>query len=276
MAKYRTIKPEFWEDEKIAQLPIPCRLFYIGTWNFADDNGVFRGNAAMMKSKIFPYDCSLRTSDVSKWISALVKIGMLIPLDYKNEKFYKIRAFLNHQKIDDRYSNFIVPEEVITSLLHGGDTAGSHAIGVVVEEMVKERGGSKKHPPLKKQKEKIFELKIEDKPVVEIFHRMCPSFAKVSNPLSNGRKEKIARWLAEMENDVEKLKTVFEKAENSDFLKGVNERDWVATFDWIFENWQKILEGKYDNKSKTNENDTNIRLFGKPSAIDFGESTLQI
>ncbi len=41
MARIRTIKPEFWEDEKIGKLPIPCRLF-IGCWNFADDFGVIK------------------------------------------------------------------------------------------------------------------------------------------------------------------------------------------------------------------------------------------
>lgn len=42
MARIRTIKPEFWEDEDIGKLPIPCRLFFIGCWNFADDYGVIK------------------------------------------------------------------------------------------------------------------------------------------------------------------------------------------------------------------------------------------
>jgi hypothetical protein len=55
LARIRTIfNLIFWEDEKVAKLPMPCRLFYIGTWNFADDQGVFRGNSwAILKSRIF-------------------------------------------------------------------------------------------------------------------------------------------------------------------------------------------------------------------------------
>ena len=40
MAKIRSIKMEFWLDEKIGSLPPEARLLYIGTWSLADDNGV--------------------------------------------------------------------------------------------------------------------------------------------------------------------------------------------------------------------------------------------
>lgn len=42
MAKIRSIKMEFWLDEKIGSLPPEARLLYIGTWSLADDNGVLR------------------------------------------------------------------------------------------------------------------------------------------------------------------------------------------------------------------------------------------
>lgn len=93
MARIRTIKPSFWEDEKIARLPRACRLFYIGMWNQADDMGVIRGNPALLKSAIFPYDEDLRVSEVQKWIDALVNARMLIPITYKSESYYIIRTF---------------------------------------------------------------------------------------------------------------------------------------------------------------------------------------
>ena len=50
------------------------------------------------------------------------------------------------------------------------------------------------------------------------------------------------------------FKEVFEKVEASDFLKGKNNRDWVATFDWIIKdsNMAKILDGNYDNAGGNN------------------------
>ncbi|KAA6324381.1 hypothetical protein EZS27_026289 [termite gut metagenome] len=117
MARIRTIKPEFWEDEKIALLPMSCRLFYIGTWNISDDNGVFRGNPIILKSKIFPYDENLRSSEISKWLDALVEARMLIPISYENESYYKIRTFQSHQKFDARYPNYLIDNEILESLI---------------------------------------------------------------------------------------------------------------------------------------------------------------
>lgn len=118
MARIRSIKPEFWEDEKIGSLPIPCRLFYIGLWNLADDQGVFRANSSILKSRIFPYDENLRVSEISKWLDALVKAQMIIPISYKNESYYIIRTFRDHQKFDPRYPNNLIPKEITDNILN--------------------------------------------------------------------------------------------------------------------------------------------------------------
>lgn len=125
MARIRTIKPEFWEDEKIGRLPVPCRLFFIGCWNFADDYGVIKGNAALLKSQIFPYDENLRVSEIKKWLNALVEARMLIPviLDGADprpaeESYYIIRTFRSHQVIDKRYGkSYISKDEKTVKIL---------------------------------------------------------------------------------------------------------------------------------------------------------------
>jgi hypothetical protein len=54
--RIRTIKPEFFEDEKLAELPPHDRLMFIGLWLLADRNGVLEHRPAWIKAKIFPYD----------------------------------------------------------------------------------------------------------------------------------------------------------------------------------------------------------------------------
>ena len=51
------------------------------------------------------------------------------------------------------------------------------------------------------------------------------------------------------------FKTVFEKAEASSFLKGSNNRNWIANFDWLIkdENMAKVLDGNYDRPGKSNK-----------------------
>jgi hypothetical protein len=91
--------------------------------------------------------------------------------------------------------------------------------------------------------------------IMKTFNETSTGLPKIRE-LSDARKKKIARRLIEMGNDLQKLQTVFEKTEKSDFLKGNNQRGWRATFDWIFENetnWVKIIEGNYDNQSSQNK-----------------------
>ena len=54
------------------------------------------------------------------------------------------------------------------------------------------------------------------------------------------------------EHSVEAVKVVIDKAAASPFLNGAGGKAWVASFDWIFlhpANFQKVLEGNYDDKS---------------------------
>ena len=98
MARIRTIKPEFWEDEKLTKLPLHARLLFIGTWNFADDNGLLLANPVLMKSHIFPYE-DIGISTISEWIDMLVENGMLIRTTYNGKDCLIIRKFLIHQNL---------------------------------------------------------------------------------------------------------------------------------------------------------------------------------
>lgn len=117
MADYRTIKKGTYDDEKLASFPFACRWLYIGLWIFADDSGVIKASAKFIKPKVFPYDDSLRVSEVEKWLKSLEEARMLIPLSYINESYYIIRTFLNHQKIDKRYAKYVIPPELVKTTL---------------------------------------------------------------------------------------------------------------------------------------------------------------
>lgn len=116
MAKIRTIKPEFWEDEKLSTVSLQSRLLFIGCWNFADDFGVLPSSVKWLRIKLFPYD-SLRDNDVQQWVDSLVKNRMLVPFAYSEKGYYVIRRFRSHQIIDTRYEKSTVPKDVIQEFL---------------------------------------------------------------------------------------------------------------------------------------------------------------
>lgn len=90
-----------------------------------------------------------------------------------------------------------------------------------------------------------------------LYNALCPSFPKCT-ALSDARKKAIkARMSAGYTMD--DFKTLFTKAENSGFLKGKNDRNWRASFDWLLKdsNMAKVLDGNYDDARGANANGGN-------------------
>lgn len=94
--------------------------------------------------------------------------------------------------------------------------------------------------------------------IKEAFNSICISLPSIKT-LSEARKKAIrARLNVYSQEDIIEA---FRKAEASDFLKGKNNRNWQANFDWIIKdaNIAKILDGNYDGKetvrTSTNMND---------------------
>jgi hypothetical protein len=99
MARIRTIKPEYWDDEKLAKVSRDARLTFIGMWTHSDDFGVVKGHVSWLKNNIFPYD-DLSSDIFRVWLDELAGSGFIAPFDSKGEKFYLIKNFNKHQVID--------------------------------------------------------------------------------------------------------------------------------------------------------------------------------
>lgn len=85
--------------------------------------------------------------------------------------------------------------------------------------------------------------------IVNLFHELCPSYSKIRT-LSGERKKHTGARYRQYGNDLSIFEELFHKAEDSDFLKGKNDRNWKADFDWLMNetNMAKVLEDKYANK----------------------------
>lgn len=96
-------------------------------------------------------------------------------------------------------------------------------------------------------KKKSDNQSIDYQQIADMYNEICISFPRMKS-LSDARKKAIKARLNTY--SLADIKTVFEKAEQSDFMKGKNDRNWSATFDWMLKdtNMAKILDGNYDNK----------------------------
>lgn len=89
--------------------------------------------------------------------------------------------------------------------------------------------------------------KIPYQAILEAYTSTCKSLQKCTI-LSDKRKSAIKARFASGYT-LEDFETVFKKAESSKFLKGGNDRDWRASFDWLIKdaNMAKVLDGNYDD-----------------------------
>lgn len=117
---------------------------------------------------------------------------------------------------------------------------------------------------IEKEREKDIEIdkreRINYQEIVDLYNNTCVSFPRVVS-ISENRKKAIRARLKTY--CVEDLKKVFEIAEQSDFLKGKNDRNWTATFDWMLKdsNLAKILEGNYNNRAGKQQQKPNKNKF---------------
>jgi hypothetical protein len=100
MPRNRMIKPDFWNDEKLGTESESIQLTFIGTWTFSDDYGVVRANPMWLKNQIFPYKANLRIEVFSKWLEVLEGHDVLVLFTVRNEKYYYIRTFRQHQSVE--------------------------------------------------------------------------------------------------------------------------------------------------------------------------------
>ena len=85
--------------------------------------------------------------------------------------------------------------------------------------------------------------------IADMYNDTCVSFPRLTK-LSEKRKKAIKARLKTYTLD--DLKKLFEMAESSSFLKGQNNHNWSATFDWLISdgNMAKVLDGNYSNKGQ--------------------------
>lgn len=99
MARIRTVKPEFWTDEKIIQLPYEARLLFIGMWNFADDDGCLVDEPDRIKMQVLPAD----HTNAALLIDLLVAAGLVIRIELPDGRdVLMVKHFAEHQKISHK------------------------------------------------------------------------------------------------------------------------------------------------------------------------------
>jgi hypothetical protein len=99
--RIRSLKPEFWTDEKIGEWDAATRLAFIWTWSAADDAGRLRLTPAILRAGAFLYDESVTLAKAAEIIARLAANRRVILYRVEGEQFGEIVNWRKHQRIDN-------------------------------------------------------------------------------------------------------------------------------------------------------------------------------
>ena len=106
MSRIRTIKPQFFTDEIIAELPPLARLLFIGLWTLADRAGRLEDRTKRIKVELLPYD----DVDVDEMLNILADRHFITRYTVDFHRYIEIRTFDKHQKPNVRESPSVIPK----------------------------------------------------------------------------------------------------------------------------------------------------------------------
>lgn len=97
MARIRTIKPEYFQDEKLAPLDVVTRFVFLGLISMADDAGRLLDNVKVIDAFIFPESGeSSRDS-----LATLSRIGRIVRgTTQSGQRVIQITNWTRHQRVD--------------------------------------------------------------------------------------------------------------------------------------------------------------------------------
>ena len=108
MARIRSIKPEFFTSEQIAECSPNVRLMFIGMWCFCDDYGVMPASVMRLKMSVFPSD-GFSKSEIRVMVDQLISVGLIQEYVVDGEFFWCVTGWNKHQKPDCKTGLYPLP-----------------------------------------------------------------------------------------------------------------------------------------------------------------------
>ena len=254
MAIYRKISMSFWTDSKVTDNFTPeDRYFYLYLITNPHTNlcGCYEVSVRQMS-----IDLGYTADVVNNLISRFEKVHNLIRYSHETKemlllKWYKyqwtksdkLKIPLTHGIQQIKEESF---KEYLTNLYEGyGIDTVSIPYPYSIDTTVTASASVSFTEDISLSKN-IDHKNIDYKGIVDKYNSICISYPRVCS-LSEDRKKTIRARLKTY--TIEDFQKLFEKAEQSTFLKGGNNRSWRATFDWLIKdsNMAKVLDGNFDD-----------------------------
>lgn len=114
----RTVKPDFFLNEDLAELGPHAMLLFAGLWCAADREGRLEDRPAKLKVQVLPYfDC-----DTDELLTTLEQAGFIQRYGFDNRKYLQIINFSRHQKPHPKEPESTIPAAPKTARSGAGRT----------------------------------------------------------------------------------------------------------------------------------------------------------
>lgn len=143
MARIRTVKPELFKHEVLyeaeKQYKFPLRLAFIGLFSACDREGRFKWRPRELKLDILPYD----DVDFNLVLNAFLTIGLIKAYEDERGVYGFIPTWNNHQVINNRERQSVLPEPQPPYLRNVCFTGGARVIDASSTPLLLARGEGK-------------------------------------------------------------------------------------------------------------------------------------
>ncbi len=275
--KWIKITTDIFDDEKILlieSLPDPYAI--ITVWfkllclaGKQNNNGVFLMGRIAYNEKMLATIFRMNEATVTMALRTFEEFGMVEIIDgvITIPNWNKHQSLDAYQKRKERDRLYQASKRAAQRALieKSADTSAdtSADIGTVEEDIEED---------IEVDIDKESKEKVTCEQVAALYKQICISFPSIRS-FTEARKKAIkARLNTYTLDDFKKL---FEMAEASAFLKGANDRNWTATFDWLIKdaNMAKVLEGNFVDKPGRYTRKETKPNWMQPSGV-FGEAEL--
>lgn len=93
MARARNIKPGFFTNDKLAELPPLTRILFAGLWTIADREGRLEDRPKKIKAEVLPHD----SCEIEEMLQQLHDSGFIYRYSIGGAKYIHVLTFLTHQ-----------------------------------------------------------------------------------------------------------------------------------------------------------------------------------
>lgn len=257
MARIRSIKPEFFTSDQVAECSPNARLAFIGIWVFADDSGIHPASNARLKMEVFPAD-SFDKDAIGAMVQELNDAGLIESYMVNGESFWRVTGWDKHQKIDQPTYKYPLPDGHIPSKVRrmSGESSptSSRTFGVGEERKGEESKGERTSANAEESAAAAADP-CPHSEIIAVYHELLPELARVRSWDADRQRLLRSRWREEPERQaLQWWRDFFEYVRRCPFLIGQESsagRDpFLADLEWLVrpKNFRKVIEGKYESR----------------------------